>query len=89
MKKEIGEISGMYDLRIRLGTRLGWSEAISRAIRDCFLRNAGKLNKEVMDMTLKAVGKNNPKYKSVWREFKRIFEIRIVDGQYVNPFHPN
>ena len=81
-----GEISGYYDLRIGLGTRLSSKEAIARAIRDCFLRNKGKLDKAMMDKTIKAVGKNTPQYITGWKDFKKTFEIKTKDEQYINPF---
>lgn len=81
-----GEISGYYDLRVQFGTGLNWKEAIARVIRDCFLRNNGKLDKAMMDKTIKAVGKNTPQYISGWKDFKKTFEIKVKDGQYINPF---
>ena len=80
-------ISGLYDLRIPFGSGLSMNEAISRAIRDCFLRHNGKLNKKSMDETIKAVGKNTPEYKKAWKEFKATFEIKAKGGKYINPFH--
>lgn len=81
-----GEISGYYDLRIGI-TGVPRKERIYRAIRDCFNRNEGKLDKEMMDKTVKAVGKNSPDYITCWREFKKTFEIKVKDKQYINPFY--
>jgi len=85
-KKEVGELAGLYDLRISFGTGLPYSESVARAIRDCFNRNKGKLDKKLMDKTIKALSKNHPKYTKVWKEFKKTFEIEVHNGQYVNPF---
>ena len=80
------EASSLYDLRIPFGSGLSLDETISRAIRDCFIRHNGSLDKLLMDKTIKAVGKNTPQYKISWREFKKSFEIKIKDGLYVNPY---
>lgn len=79
------ELAGLYDLRIPL-SNIGMSEAISRAIRDCFLRNKGKLDVSLMDKTIKAVGKRTPLYKSVWKDFVETFNITTEDGNYINPY---
>ena len=79
------KLTGLYDLRIPFST-LDKGELIARAIRDCFVRNNGELNKELMDMTIEAVGKSNPQYKAVWKDFKKTFEIEVKDGVYINPF---
>jgi len=81
------EIAGLYDLRLPFGSGVSINEGISRAIRDCFLRHNGKLNKPLMDETIKAVGKNTPAYKKVWTDFKKTFEIKTKVGDYINPFH--
>lgn len=80
-----GELSGYYDLRIGMDG-VPRKERIMRAIRDCFFRNEGKLNKELMDKTIKAVGKNSPDYIKHWREFKKTFEIKTKNGEYINPY---
>lgn len=84
---QVAEIAGLYDLRLPFGSGVSLNEGIARAIRDCFLRHDGKLNKSLMDETIKAVGKNNPAYKAVWKDFKETFEIKAKNGLYVNPFH--
>ena len=78
--------TGLYDLRIPFGGGVSLDEAISRAIRDCFIRHNSSLDKELMDKTIKAVGKSTPQYKVSWREFKKTFEIKTKDGLYVNPY---
>ena len=78
------EIAGLYDLRIPFGSGLSLNEQISRTIRDCFLRHNGKLNKPLMDETIKAVA---PAYKKMWTDFKKTFEIKTKVGEYINPFH--
>jgi hypothetical protein len=80
------EIAGLYDLRIPFGSGLSLNEQISRAIRDCFFRHNGKLNKSLMDETIKAVGKNTPAYKKMWVDYKKTFEIKTKVGEYINPF---
>lgn len=79
------EIVGLYDLRIPFSS-LPIKEAIARAIRDCFLRHNGQLNKVIMDETIKAVGERTPEYKAVWKDYKKTFEIKIKAGKYINPF---
>lgn len=81
------EIAGLYDLRLPFGSGVSINEGIARAIRDCFFRHDGKINKNLMDETIKAVGKNTPQYKSVWKDFKETFEIKAKGGLYINPFH--
>jgi len=80
------ELAKLYDLRVGFGTGLPMSEAIARAIRDCFLRHGGKLSKALLDETIKAVGKNTPQYKTVWKDYKKSFEIQTKNGQYINPY---
>jgi hypothetical protein len=79
-------ITRLYDLRIPFGSNVGTAELIARAIRDCFYRHEGNLDKKLMDKTIKAVGKNHPLYKAVWKDFKKTFEIKANDGVYINPF---
>lgn len=81
------ELAGLYDLRVPFGGNITINESISRAIRDCFLRHNGKIKKAVMDETIKAVGKNYPEYIAMWKDFKKTFEIKTKDGEYINPFH--
>jgi hypothetical protein len=81
------EIAGLYDLRLPFSSGVSLNEGIARAIRDCFFRHNGKLNKALMDETIKAVGKNTPAYKKVWADFKKTFEIKTKVGEYVNPFY--
>ena len=81
------EIAGLYDLRIPFGLGVSINEGISRAIRDCFFRHNGKLNKSLMDATIKAVGKHTPEYKIAWNDFIETFEIKTKVGDYINPFH--
>lgn len=81
------EIAGLYDLRIPFGLGVSINEGISRAIRDCFFRHNGKLNKSLMDETIKAVGKHTPGYKIAWNDFIETFEIKTKVGEYINPFH--
>lgn len=81
------EIANLYDLRIPFSSDVSGSERISRAIRDCFNRHKGKLSKKLMDDTIKAVGKNTPMYKKVWKEFKETFEIKTKGGEYINPYY--
>ena len=81
------EIAGLYDLRLPFGSGVSLNEGISRAIRDCFFRHNGKLNKSLMDETIEAVGKHTPEYKMAWNDFKETFEIKTKVGEYVNPFH--
>ena len=78
--------TGLYDLRIPLGSRLSLDEIISRAIRDCFIRHNGKLNKKLMDETIQAVGKRTPQYITTWKDFKENFEIIENKEFYVNPY---
>ena len=85
--EEATEIAGLYDLRLPFGSGVSLNEGIARAIRDCFFRHDGKISKALMDETIKAVGKNNPAYKTVWKDFKETFEIKAKNGLYVNPFH--
>ena len=80
------KITGLYDLRIPLTSCLSLDETISRAIRDCFIRHNGSLDKLLMDKTIKAVGKRTPQYKVSWREFKKIFDVKVKNGLYVNPY---
>lgn len=80
------EIAGLYDLRIPFSSNLSLNEGISRAIRDCFFRHNGKLNKSLMDATIKAVGKHTPEYKIAWNDFIETFEIKTKVGEYINPF---
>lgn len=80
------EISGYYDLRIPLGG-VSLKDKIAVAIRDCFHRNKGKLDKGVMDKTIKAVGERTPQYKTVWKDFKKTFNIEEKEGNYVNPYY--
>ena len=81
------EIAGLYDLRIPFGLGVSINEGISRAIRDCFFRHNGKLNKSLMDETIKAVGKHTAEYKIAWNDFIETFEIKTKVGDYINPFH--
>lgn len=81
------EISGLYDLRIHFSSTLPISERIARAIRDCFNRHKGSLNKELLDKTIKTVGEKNPEYKKVWIDFKKTFDIKTKNGKYINPFY--
>lgn len=83
----VTEIAGLYDLRIHFSSTLPASERIARAIRDCFLRHNGTLSKALMDETIKAVGQRTPEYKTVWKDFKKTFEIKTKDGKYINPYH--
>jgi len=86
--KPKGEISGLYDLRIGFSDNVPRRERIMRAIRDCFNRNEGELDKELMDKTIEAVGKNNPDYIACWDDFKETFEIKITkENTYLNPFY--
>ena len=80
------EIAGLYDLRIPFGLGVSINEGILRAIRDCFFRHNGKLNKSLMDETIKAVGKHTPEYKIAWNDFIETFEIKTKVGEYINPF---
>ncbi len=80
------EIAGLYDLRLPFGSGVSLNECISRAIRDCFFRHNGKLNKSLMDETIKAVGKHTPEYKIAWNDFIETFEIKTKVGEYINPF---
>lgn len=79
------EESGYYDLRIPLGGG-SLKDKIAVAIRDCFHRNSGKLDKTIMDNTIKAVGKRTPQYKTEWKDFKKTFNIEVQEGKYVNPY---
>lgn len=81
------EIAMLYDLRIPFSSEVSGEERIARAIRDCFNRHKGKLKKGLMDETIKAVGRNTPLYKKVWKEFKTTFEIKTKGGEYINPFY--
>ena len=81
------ELANLYDLRISFSSEVSGEERIARAIRDCFFRHNGKINKALMDETIKAVGKNTPEYKAVWADFKKTFEIKTKSGSYINPFH--
>jgi len=81
------ELANLYDLRIPFSSEISGEERIARAIRDCFNRHNGKLNKALMDETIKVVGKNTPAYKKVWADFKKTFEIKTKVGEYVNPFY--
>jgi len=78
--------TGLYDLRIPLGSRLSLDEIISRAIRDCFIRHNGILNKNLMDETIQALGKRTPQYIATWESFKEIFEIKENKLFYLNPY---
>ena len=81
------EITGLYDLRLPFGSGVSINEGISRAIRDCFLRHNGKLNKALLDATINAVAKHTPEYKTGWNDFIETFEIKTKVGEYINPFH--
>jgi hypothetical protein len=81
------EIANLYDLRIGFSSEVTGEERIARAIRDCFNRHKGKLSKALMDETIKAVGKNTPEYKKVWKNFKETFEIKTKGGEYINPYY--
>jgi hypothetical protein len=85
--QQVTEIAGLYDLRIPFGLGVSINEGISRAIRDCFYRHNGKLNKALLDATIKAVGKHTPEYKIAWKDFKETFEVKTKVGEYINPFH--
>ena len=80
-----GEINGLYDLRVGLGNET-LDEKISRAIRDLFLRYNGEIDKNKMDKTITNLSNNIPAYKKVWENYIATFEIKEVDGKYVNPF---
>lgn len=84
--KTFEDAHGVYDLRVPFGGGLGLDEAISRAIRDCFLRNDGIIDKKKMDETIKGFGKKTPQYKSTWKEFKETFSIQEVDENYINQY---
>jgi hypothetical protein len=81
------EIAGLYDLRLPFGSGVSINEGISRAIRDCFFRHNGKLNKALLDATIKAIGKHTPEYKIAWKDFKETFEVKTKVSEYINPFH--
>ena len=83
------EIANLYDLRIGFSSEVSGEERIARAIRDCFHRHKGKLSKVLMDKTIEAVGKNTPEYKKVWKDFKKTFEIKTKNGEYINPYYIN
>jgi hypothetical protein len=85
--EQVTEIAGLYDLRLPFSSNITLKEGIARAIRDCFFRHNGKINKALMDETIKAVGKNTPEYKAVWADFKKTFEIKTKSGSYINTFH--
>lgn len=85
--EESGEIKGLYDLRVRFGTGLSMYDAAMTAIRDCFNRHKGQLNKKTMDETIDAISKNTPEYKKAWVNFQKTFEVNCKDGKYINPFY--
>ena len=82
------KLTGLYDLRIPLSNPAGIdrAELIARAIRDCFYRHEGNLDKKLMDKTIKAVGEHNPDYKAIWKDFKGTFSIVVKNGCYHNPY---
>lgn len=85
--EDSNEIQGLYDLRLPLGAGVSMDEAIARAIRDCFNRHKGQLNKKVMDATIVALSKHTPDYKKVWTDFKKTFEVEVKDAKYINPYY--
>jgi chemotaxis protein histidine kinase CheA len=76
-----GEI---YDLRISLGEygHLSQDDAKSNVIRDVFLENNGKVDKNKWDKTIKA----RPQWKDSWEDFKEFSEIEVENGSYINPY---
>lgn len=84
---EAGGILGeYYDLRIPIGSGEK-SEAISRVINSAFYNNKGKLDKERMDKTIKALAKKNDKaWMKEWNDYKKTMEVEVDNGKYINPF---